>query len=101
MDFLRMKSSTQRRQPVSYVELQEVLRTGVFPLLSDPVKPGVKPFCENCRHWVPAEDGHQGTCTNVDARKHALFGDGRLGGIKRMRTGGSCHCPEHEMTTTT
>jgi hypothetical protein len=92
-------STTQRRQPVSYAELQEVRRTGVFPTMGDPVAPGEKPYCHNCTHWSPQEDG-RGECMNKAARKHALFGDGMLGSVKRLTTGGQCHCPEHEMKTT-
>lgn len=92
-------STTQRRQPVSYAELQDVLRTGVFPVMGDPVVPGDKPYCLNCAHWNPLKDGI-GECMNKAARKHALFGDGMLGSVKRLTTGDQCHCPEHEFTHT-
>lgn len=93
------KQHLQNRQPVSYAELQEVLRTGIFPKMADPVKPGVKPFCYNCIHWRECKDG-SGICRNKDARQYALFakvgfGDGEEHG--RYITGKLSHCPLHAM----
>lgn len=94
-------NTAQRRQPVSYAELQEVLQTGVFPLMDEPVKAGVKPFCSNCSHWTPNTNGEQGVCGNMAAREHAPFArlDRLFGEAVRYQTGGLCWCPEHEAMT--
>jgi len=90
------QAPTQRRQPVSYPELQEVLRTGSFPLMTDPVKPGKKPFCHNCVHWK-RRDGFVGTCRNKAAREFALFAKLEYASEKpeRYTTGSACVCPLH------
>lgn len=99
---MRRTKGAQRRQPVSYAELQEVQRTGVFPLMTDPVRPGAKPYCYNCTHWQQRTEW-QGTCHNKAAREHApLAKIERINGsgILSYTTGGLCHCPLHEMKTT-
>lgn len=90
----------QRRQPITHAEVEEVRRTGVLPLMTDPVKTGRTPYCENCAHWEKTSDPHMGICHNPASLGHnpmARFATDWLGEeVRRHRTGGLHTCPAHQ-----
>lgn len=90
--------STQRRQPITYAEVQEVKRTGKLPLMTDPVKPGSTPYCYTCAYWRPrGKDPRRAPCVNKLAKEEhwtaKLEFPGKPG---RMTTGALASCDHHQ-----
>lgn len=71
----------QRRQPITHAEVEEVRRTGVLPLMTDPVKTGRTPYCSNCMHWEP---------------ERPWTGSGRCHAQPGYSTGSGYTCPAHQ-----
>ncbi len=86
-------SEKQRRMAITWIELQDLEKTGEFPLMTDPIKKRERPFCGNCKHWKK-KDVFSGNCKNEKAWDYGGFG--KFSSIKGMITGRSFSCPKYE-----